>query len=170
MPLTRPCGPLILTVAVITLVHAATSSIGEDVAPEVTAQPAQVDVGEAFNLEVSLYAHANGTYRVTFEARRGFSFPGPPFQEVMLVPEDTHIFRVRCSVDEETPSDVYRMVYNLTWTTNGTTRQLPGTLQVTVGGKPGGDEVCTSSNIMACAAATGGLAMVWRRRAPDGGT
>ncbi len=166
MWLTRKRHPVLLCAAVLTLALAATSSVAEDVAPEVTAQPAQVDAGDTFDLEVSVYAHSNGTYRVTFEAQEWFSFPGPPFQEVMLVPEDTHVFRVQCTVAADAPSDEYRLVYNLTWTSNGTTRDLPGTLQVTVGGGPGDDEICTSSIIMACAAASGGFAIVWRRRVP----
>lgn len=171
MPIARTRPRLILSLAASALLVAlaVTTASAEDVAPDVTAQPAQVDAGETFDLEVSVFAHTNGTYRVTFEPQDGFSFPGPAFQEVMLVPEDTHVFRVQCTVDEETPSDVYRLVYNLTWTANGTSRDVPGTLQVTVGGGPGGDEVCASSIILACAAATGGLAVVWHRKIPRGG-
>jgi hypothetical protein len=168
MPIARTRALLISAAVVATFVLAAPVSLAEDVAPEITAQPAQVDAGETFDLEVSVFAHANASYRVEFEPQEWFSFPGPAFQQVMLVPEDTHIFRVQCTVDEDTPSDDYRLIYNLSWTANGTTRQLPGTLQVTVGGGPGGDDICTSSIIMACAAATGGLAIAWRRRVPNG--
>src|SRR5512137_2466808 len=93
---------------------------GDDGVPDVSPQPAQVDAGEEFDLEVSVLAHANGTYRLTFDPRTTFTFPGPPFQEMAMVPDDSAIFRVRCAVDAGAPSDNYKLMFNLTWTHNGT--------------------------------------------------
>jgi hypothetical protein len=145
------------------LLLAPMSASGDDGVPEVTAQPAQVDAGATFDLEVSVHASANGTYKVVFDTRQYFSFPGADFQEVRMVPDDTHIFRIPCRVAMATPDDEYVMLYNLTWTINGTDRKVPGTLTVTVG-QGQDEELCTSSVMLACAAAVTPIALVRARR------
>jgi hypothetical protein len=152
-----------VALALLALLVAPAPTSADDGVPEVTAQPAQVDAGETFDLEVSVHANANGTYRVAFDARQYFSFPGAGFQEVMMVPDDTHIFRVPCRVAMAAPDDEYVMLFNLTWTVNGTERKVPGTLTVTVGQGEDG-EVCTTSVMLACAAAVAPLALVRSRR------
>ncbi len=145
------------------LLLASTAASAEDGAPDVTAQPAQVDAGDTFDLEVSVRAHANGSYRVTFDPRQYFSFPGIDFQEVMMVPDDTHIFRVPCRAAVATPDDEYVMLFNLTWTVNATERKVPGTLTITVG-QGNGEDMCTSSVMVGCAAVAAPVALVRTRR------
>ena len=150
----------LLALALLLAVEAASA---EDGVPDVAAQPAQVAAGDTFDLEVSVLARANGTYRVAFDQRQYFSFPGSNLQEVRMLPGDSHIFRVQCRVAIATPDDEYVMLFNLTWTVNGTERKVPGTLTVTVG-QGEGEDVCTSSIILACAAAVAPVALVSTRR------
>ncbi len=142
---------------------AAAGGGGDGGVPDVSPQPAQVDAGDAFDLEVSVLAHANGTYRVTFDQTPRFSFPGPRFMEMARVPNDSAIFRVRCAVDAGAPSDDYELMFNLTWTHNGTVRSVPGTVKVTVGGGPGGD-ACSSAAMVVAASAAAVVMAAGRRR------
>ena len=138
------------------------ADVGDDGVPEVSPQPAQVDAGQEFDLEVSVLAHANGTYRVTFDPLTYFTFPGPRFQEMAMVSDDAAIFKVRCAVDAGAPDDDYELMFNLTWTQNATTRSVPGIVRVTVGGGSGGD-LCTTSAMVA-AASTAALVLAAGRR------
>jgi hypothetical protein len=141
----------------------ALGGVGDDGVPEVSPQPAQVDAGQEFDLEVSVLAHANGTYRITFDPLSQFSFPGPLFQEMAMVSDDAAIFKVRCAVDAGAPSDDYELMFNLTWTQNSTTRSVPGTVKVTVGGGSGGD-LCTSTAMVAAASVAALVLAAGRRR------
>jgi hypothetical protein len=141
----------------------ALAEAGGDGVPEVSPQPAQVDAGQEFDLEVSVLAHANGTYRVTFDPRAGLTFPGPLFQEIAMASDDAAIFKVRCAVDGGMASDDYLMMFNLTWTADGTTRSVPGTVKVTVGGGPGSD-VCSTSVMVAAASVATLVLEAGRRR------
>ncbi len=158
----RRAGPTVLAVlGLVAALAAPALAAGDEGVPEVTPQPAQVDAGDEFDLEVSVLAHANGSYRVTFDPAPHFSFPGLAFQEIAMVPDDAAIFKVRCAVAQDTPSDDYELMWNLTWTQNGTLRSVPGTVKVTVGGGPGGD-ACTSAAMVAAASAAA-LVMAVRR-------
>jgi hypothetical protein len=141
----------------------ALGAVGDDGVPEVSPQPAQVDAGQEFDLEVSVLAHANGTYRVTFDPTTQFSFPGPMFQEMAMVSDDAAIFKVRCAVDANAPGDDYELMFNLTWTQNSTTRSVPGTVKVTVGGGSGGD-LCTTTAMVAAASVAVLVLAAGRRR------
>jgi len=141
----------------------ALGAVGDDGVPEVSPQPAQVDAGQEFDLEVSVLAHANGTYRVTFDPTSQFSFPGPKFQEMAMVSDDAAIFKVRCAVDANAPSDDYELMFNLTWAQNGTTRSVPGIVKVTVGGGSGGD-LCTTTAMVAAASVVALVLAAGRRR------
>ncbi len=153
---------MISVIALLTPIGAIAGTSSDGV-PEVSPQPAQVDAGEEFDLEVSVLAHANGSYRVTFDPRSRFTFPGPPFLEMAMVPDDAAIFKVRCAVGADAPSDDYELMFNLTWTHNGTTRSVPGTVKVTVGGGPGGD-ACASTAMVAAASAAAIVMAAGRRR------
>ena len=135
----------------------------DDGVPEVSPQPAQVDAGQEFDLEVSVFAHANGTYRVTFAPTPQFTFPGPLFQEIAMVSDDAAIFKVRCAVDADAPGDDYELLFNLTWTHNATTRSVPGIVKVTVGGGSDGD-VCTTTAMVAAASVAALVLAAGRRR------
>jgi len=154
---------MIATIALLAPIGALAGAGGDDGVPEVSPQPAQVDAGQEFDLEVSVLAHANGTYRVTFDPVSQFTFTGPRFQEMAMVSDDVAIFRVRCAVDAGAPSDDYELMFNLTWTQNATTRSVPGTVQVTVGGGADGD-LCTTTAMVAAASVAALVLAVGRRR------
>jgi hypothetical protein len=131
--------------------------------PEVTPQPVQANAGDSLDLEVSVLAHANGTYRATFDARQWFSFPGLAFVEYRMSDGDSIIFKVRCKVDSSTPNGEFPVMFNLTWTAGNATHNLPGTVKVTVG-QGTGKSSCTSAIVVGCASVTALVAAVGRRR------
>lgn len=119
-------------------------------APIVSPKDADVDPGDVFDLKVSVTAKVNGTYRVTFDERSRFSFPGNRSQEHELTKGDAILFKVPCKVDDGAPDGDFNISFTVTWEYNGTPYEHTDTLRITVGeGADVNENPCESSIIIA---------------------
>jgi hypothetical protein len=132
--------------------------------PTITPHPVGVNAGDTFDLEVSVLAHLNTTYNVSFAPRSRFSYPGDTWQVHNMTEGDAILFKVRCTVEDGTPDGDFNIAFKVSWLDNTTWKELEEELQVTVGeGARGDDDICSSVIPMTAAAVLGMSVLMVRR-------
>ncbi|UCC93330.1 MAG: hypothetical protein JSW25_01265 [Thermoplasmata archaeon] len=134
--------------------------------PEASPQPISVNAGDSFELEVPIQAWADSNYTVTFMERTRFSFPGDRSKTHHMAVSDAILFKVPCSVDEDTPDGEYKVAFEISWNVDGTDKKVFGEVEVVVG-EGTGDVTCnTMIMLVAPAILAFSLLIVQRRRYP----
>ena len=134
--------------------------------PEATPQSINVNAGDSFELEVPIQAWADSNHTVTFIERTRFSFPGSTATTHEMASSDAILFKVPCSVDEDTPDGNYRMAFEVTWKVGDEEKKVFGEVEIVVG-EGTGDSTCSSAIMVAAPAVLAfSLLIVQRRRYP----
>ncbi len=143
------------------------SAAAQDTEPTITPHPVGVNAGDTFDLEVSVMAHMNTTFNVSFAPRSRISYPGKAWQVHDMEEGDAILFKVKCTVEEGTPDGDFKVPFKVSWLDNTTWRELEEELVITVGeGARGDGDICTSIIPMMAASAVGMSVLVVRRSGP----
>ncbi|MCK5254228.1 MAG: hypothetical protein KAQ96_14815 [Thermoplasmata archaeon] len=134
--------------------------------PVATTQSINVNAGDSFELEVPIQAWTDSNHTVTFKVRTRFSFPGSTATTHEMVSSDAILFKVPCSVDEDTPDGDYRMAFEITWKVGDEEKKVFDELEIVVGEGTGDSNCDTAIMVAAPAVLAFSLLIVQRRRYP----
>ena len=155
-----------LLMIVLLFMPLATMAQSDTGAPVVSPGDAEADPGDEFELKVSVTANVNGTYRVTFNERSRFTFPGERYAEHNLTNGDAILFKVACKVDDDTPDGDFDITFKVTWEYNGTPQEQTGSVRVTVGegADPDSGPCGSASMVLVASVFAGSMIFISKRK------